>query len=121
MRKTILSTVATTTLVAAIGILALQSEAEAAPTTVSCNVNNIVWDGRLFVDCSNTSTRFIAYPGTSACATSAPGTQKTIDDLKVFESMASAALLSGKTLSITSEPNCDGSGNGGIYTLQLNQ
>jgi hypothetical protein len=120
MRKIILSAVALVVAVVVVIALLPHRAAKASPAAFTCTaVNGVAWDGRLFIDCANTPIRFIAYPGTSSCGSSSPGTQKTIDDVKVFESMASSALLAGKSLSISFEPNCDGFGNGGIYSVEI--
>ena len=91
------------------------------PNPVLCTVADVGWDGRVFVDCANTSTRFFTY---SSIACPSGTINHNIDDLKMFESLAVAALLSGKSLQINFDPNCEalaGTNVGPIYFVTLRQ
>jgi len=104
-----------------IGVLALPTQVQAQTSPYTCTVQNIVYDGRLFIDCVGTATRFIGYPGLTYPVNGSPcGTNQYIDGVKIWESMATSALMSGATVTIVFASNCDGAGNGGIQVVQLN-
>jgi len=76
-------------------------DAQAAPTlaSFSCSqgIAQITWDGGgLFIDCIGQPNRFAAF-SFNPCT----GVFGNIDNIKVFEALATSALLSGKTLNIT--------------------
>ena len=84
----------------------------------TCNVKDIIWDSRLWVDCTNTTSRFVIY---SSVTCSAVTINQSIDATKIMQSLATAALLSGKTLSIDYENNCPNAGSTlPIYDITLN-
>jgi hypothetical protein len=108
--------------VAALAFLFSFSPAEAttvAATPFACTVSDVGWDGRVFIDCTNTTTRFYSF---SSVACSSGTITHAMDDMKMFEQLAVAALLSGKSLSITFDRNCEaqaGTNVGPIQTLAL--
>jgi hypothetical protein len=65
-------------------------------TFTSCTVAQITVDGGggFYIDCVGTTSRFANWPG--RCA----GSAVTTDTMKTWESLATAALLSGKPLNI---------------------
>jgi len=78
------------------------SKAQAAPvfTTFSCTqgIQDIVWDGGgLYIDCIGQPNRFAAFTF-SPCA--GMGAQ-SVDTIKLFQSLAESAMISGKLLVIT--------------------
>src|SRR5256885_979359 len=86
------------------------STAEAAPIiqTFSCTqgIQQIVWDGGgLYVDCVGQPNRFAAY-SFNPCS----GVFGNIDNVKIFQSIATSALLSGKllTISYATPASCQG-------------
>jgi hypothetical protein len=98
------------TVLAFVGALSASSRAQAAIVMgFTCTqVLDVTWDrGGLFIRCSNTTTKLKS--GVGLCATQ--GT--TIDDVKIFQTMANAALLAGKGLS----SNCDDACGAGICFL----
>jgi hypothetical protein len=100
-------------------LMAFPLRARAGTATFTCNqgIQQVTWDGRLFVDCIGQPNRFIAYPGaTSPCPTLA---HLSLDDAKVLETMAAAAFLSGKTLIVKYETSS--ACLGAIYFLSLSR
>jgi hypothetical protein len=98
-------------------------KADAAPLfqSFSCTsgIQQIVWDGgALYIDCIGQPNRFVAYT-TAPCSGMFP---ISIDTIKIFESMATSALLSGKLLIISyaTPASCQGT-NGAINFLTLSK
>ncbi|HXU63015.1 MAG TPA: hypothetical protein VN962_15010 [Polyangia bacterium] len=96
-------------------------KAHATSTTYTCTqVQDVYWGngGQFFIDCVGQSIRFF---NNNTCA----AVPATIDDRKTWDSLATSALLSGKSLSITYDA---GSGSsllcptvqGTIGAVQLN-
>jgi hypothetical protein len=85
----------------------------------SCLVADVGWDSRLYIDCVGVSTRFFVYSSINCPS----GTiTHSIDDMKMFQSLATSALLSGKTLSINFNNNCEGVAGtnvGPVYNMTL--
>ena len=109
-------------LAAFVFVLSLAGRAHAvtvAPNPFSCTVLDVGWDGRVFVDCANVSTRFFTY----SSITCPGGTiARSVDDMKMYQSFAVSALLSGKPLSITFDNNCEtaaGTNVGVITSVKL--
>ena len=78
--------------------LAHPRPAGAVNTSFTCTqgIADVVYDGRLFIDCVGAPLRFIGYPGST---TPCPGlVAMSIDDVKLLETIAMSAFLSGKTL-----------------------
>jgi hypothetical protein len=108
-------------LAAAAGATIWAGRAQAAPvrTTFTCSqgVAQITWDGGgLFIDCVGQPNRFAAY-SFNVCS----GYFGNIDNVKVFESIANSAFLSGHTLVISYDTpaSCTGSNVGAITALTL--
>lgn len=103
--------------VLALGLLQADRPAHATLQAFTCNqgVQDVVWDGGgLYIDCIGQPVRFRTGP--NLCPTS----PTTIDDVKLFQSIATAALLSGKTLMITYDDECN-PGLGYITALTLSR
>jgi hypothetical protein len=104
-----------------LAVVALSSaDAKAAPViqTFSCNqgIAFISYDGGgLYIDCVGQPNRFAAF-SFSPC-TGVPG---NIDNIKLFQAIATSAMLSGKQLNIwyATPASCQGT-FGMITTLQL--
>ena len=89
-----LSTIVLGISIAVVSLFATPRQAEAA--AVSCTVTGVAYDDgpRLIVNCSGTY-----YYGQSATGCQS----KSVDTLKVWNSMAQAALLSGKKLQVETQ------------------
>ena len=82
-----------------------------AGSTVGCTVQNVFYDpGRLDVLCDG--VQYYTNPG-GTCHTD------SIDDVKIWYSMAMAAYLSGKRLSIAFEDPSGSCGSNTIWSLQI--
>ena len=111
-----------------VGALAIASvvlsagEAKAAPTiqNFTCNqgIQDIIWDGGgLYIDCTGQPNRFAAY-SFNVCN----GYVGNIDNIKIFQAIATSAMLSGKTLQISyaTPASCQGT-VGAITSLLLSK
>lgn len=98
------------------------SDAKAAPViqsyTCSQGIQDIIWDGGgLYIDCTGQPNRFAAY-SFNVCS----GYVGNIDNVKIFQAIATSAMLSGKTLQISyaTPASCQGS-VGAITSLLLSK
>jgi hypothetical protein len=94
-------------------------DAKAAPViqNFSCSqgIQDIVWDGGgLYIDCIGQPNRFAAF-SFSPC-TGVPG---NIDNVKIFQAIATSALLAGKTLQISYATPASCQGTVGAVTSLL--
>jgi hypothetical protein len=116
--------VRTSSIVTILGMsLALSTDAQAAPViqtfTCSQGIQQITWDGGgLFIDCIGQPNRFAAY-SFNPCS----GVFGNIDNVKLFESLATATFLSGKTLILTyaTPASCVGNNVGAITAVTLSR
>jgi hypothetical protein len=79
------------------------SSAEATPAASvksSCIVTQVAFDSHVFVQCAGDSVNYQAFIESAATNPRCTGTIITIDTLKIWESMFSSALLSGKPVDI---------------------
>ncbi len=94
----------------ALALVLLGGRAKAG-TTPSCTVTSVFYDpGRLDVLCDG--VQYYTNPG-GTCHTA------SIDDVKVWYSIAMAAYLSGKRLGISFEDPSGSCGNNTIWSLQI--
>jgi hypothetical protein len=123
MRKTILRLLTIASVFAA--STAITSQAQAATATYTCpQVVDVIWgnNGALFIDCVDQPNRF---SNVNNCA----AISSTIDDRKAWETLATAALLSGKPLIIVydgmptpgSTLSCPANGPGTIGSVSLSR
>ena len=101
-------------------VASLSSQAHAAAQGINCQVKDVIYDGRLFIDCTNTAERFVVYP-TINC--NGAVINQSLDSIKIFQSFAMAGLLAGKTVPITFENNCPAAPTptaGPVYNVGLN-
>lgn len=100
-----------------LGIAAFLMSASAFATPQSCVPDATSWNddtgGSLAIHCSNTNTWFFAKKALSGC------TAVSVDTLKAWLSMAQAAILAGKTLTIDFT-SCGGTATEFTW-LQLNK
>jgi hypothetical protein len=105
-------------LVAFVALSPAQAQA-VPPFPCTQGIQQITWDtGGLFIDCIGQPNRFVAYAAPTC------GLSGGIDNIKLFEALATSAFLSGKTLIISYlAPNTPGCGNslGLIGTLSLSR
>lgn len=107
----------------ALAVVALSSvEAKAAIVTqnFTCNqgIADIVWDGGgLYIDCAGQPNRMAAF-NFNIC----PGYTGNIDNIKIWQALATTAHLSGRSLMITfaTPASCAGGSTGAIVSMQLN-
>ena len=102
------------------GLTSLRAEAAAIIQTYTCNqgIQDVIWDGGgLFIDCIGQPNRFAAF-SFSPCS----GIAGNIDNVKIFQGIATSAMLSGKTLQIwyATPASCQGT-VGVITTLQMSR
>jgi hypothetical protein len=108
----------------ALSVFGLSLEAQAAPviTSFSCTqgIQQIVWDGgALYIDCIGQPNRFAAFENVSPCAGLAP---ESMDTIKLFQSLATSAMISGKLLIVTyaTPASCQGT-TGAVVSLSLSR
>jgi hypothetical protein len=100
----------------------LPAKAQAAPTitsfTCTQGIQQVVWDGGgLYIDCIGEPNRFVAY-SFNGCS----GVIGNMDNVKIFEALASAAFMSGRTLILTyATPGTCVSGIGVITAVTLSR
>jgi hypothetical protein len=95
--------------------LAGSGTAHAAPTVKVCTVSSFAYDEapRLIINCSDGFSAYSFLTGT------VPGCQsRTLDTIKIWESIAMSMLLSSKHASITYEPAGSACGVNSIYAIQ---
>jgi hypothetical protein len=106
-----------------LGLVAFSSlDAQAAPViqtfTCSQGIQDIIWDGgALYIDCIGQPNRFAAF-SFSPCT----GLAGNMDNVKIFQGLATSAMLSGKQLQISyaTPASCQGT-VGAITSLLLNR
>jgi hypothetical protein len=102
---------------ALLGVVSIASTADAAPTTQDrCIVSDIAIDGtgaqtRLITTCGG--AQFIAIVSSSTCLT------RSLDNIKLFESMLMSAFLAGKKATLVYEPPTSTCGSNMIYQVVI--
>jgi len=94
-------------------IIATASSSASATTTPDCTVMQLAYDTHLLVSCSGDANNYYGYAGTSC---SSP-TTVTADTIKIWQSMLTAALLSGRKviMSYNTGDGTSGCVNGARY------
>jgi hypothetical protein len=113
----------TMVMILAASVAVASRDAQAAPViqAFSCTqgIQQITWDGGgLFIDCIGQPNRFAAY-SFNPCT----GVFGTMDNIKVFEALATSAFLSGRLLVVTyaTPASCVGGGVGAITALTISR
>jgi hypothetical protein len=103
---------------AALGLASLAGTADAAPTTQDrCSVSDVAIDGtgaqtRLITTCGGVGFVSLVQPSQS-CVT------RSLDNIKLFESMLMSAFLAGKKATIVYEPASSSCGSNMIYQVVI--
>jgi hypothetical protein len=109
-----------------VGLLLFSRQGQATPTSQNCTVTNVSWytggDGkRLYVNCSvgGNFVANLAGSGTSTCEMATNGAVD-IDSIKIWQSIAVSAKLSGKPITIWFGNSSDCGGNHIVYSIDFN-
>jgi len=118
MSKTFARLLATIPATSLLYLLSFVGTAQAAPTVKNCSVQSIQYDEgpRLFIICTD-GTQFYSFLNGSAGSCQS----RSLDTIKIWESMLMSIFLSGKHASLTYEPAGAACGVNALYAVTAAQ
>jgi hypothetical protein len=92
--------------------------AHAAPTSKTCSVAHVLYDEgpRLIIDCTDGTSFFSFLSGTAGACQS-----RSLDTIKIWESIVMSTFLAGKHVVLTYEPSSASCGVNSLYSVQATQ